>query len=90
MLYHGTFFNIDNVFNGQRDLHTVAVVVRSKDYLLECFDPFFGASNAICFEIIHTLIRDNREIFGVCTLFLVQGGRDAVTEIDVTTWKIEV
>ena len=91
-VYDRTFFDINDILNGQGYFDTIAVIMRSKYDLLQRFHPFFGACRAVCLEIVDPLVCDDREVFDILALVFVLCKRRGytITQIDVATREIEI
>ena len=66
-----TFFNINHIVDGQRDLDTVPIVMRSENDFLQSFDPFFGTCMTVCFEVVRSLVGHDIEARIVFDTFLL-------------------
>ena len=58
-LNHLRVFNVNDVFDRQRNLDTVTIIVASKYDSLEALNPFFGTWSAVSPEVIRAIAGDH-------------------------------
>lgn len=89
---HRTFVKVDDIFHWQRYFDAIAVVVGPENDLLQGLDPFFSTFYAIGFEVVNSLARYNGKFSRIFDfVFLnVQRGRNTITQVNVSAWKIMI
>lgn len=90
LLNDRAFIYVNNVLDGQRYLDAVAIIVGSKYDFLKCFNPFLGTSSTVCLEMVHPLMSDDGEVSALPAFVFSLRSRDAVPQVDVPTWKVNI
>ncbi len=84
---HLGIFNINDVFDGQRDLDAVAVIVTSEYDSLKALHPFFGTRCAVGSEVVSALTADNFKLKPILVT-VSDTGRDAKPEVNLAVREI--
>lgn len=87
-----SILNVDHILEGERYLDAIAVIVRPKNDALQALNPFFGALCAVGFEVVGSVMRDEREMDTILVLVIPIGQLygDSVPKVDLSMREVQV